>query len=101
MITVVGSSGVVEAGGVEVAVEAGADGVIEEAAAEKLQTIILKEGCWVKTGTGFRRLRQRLETQATPILAGGEVVGFRFDNPLHRGVSRDLEKIIVGEKAEK
>ncbi len=66
----------------------------------KLETIILKEGCWVKTSSGFRRIRQRLETEATPILSGSEVVGFRFDNLSYRGVSHDLEKIIVGGKSE-
>ena len=75
--------------------------VLESPVAGKLQTIILKEGCWVKTSSGFRRMRQRLETEATPILSGSEVVGFRFDNVSYRGVSHDLEKIIVGAKGEK
>ena len=75
---------------------------VKQPAAAQSQTIILKEGCWVKTSTGFRRMRQRVKTEATPILSGaGEVVGFRFHSFLYRGVSHDLEKIIVGEKVGK
>ncbi len=77
--------------------------VIKQPAARMSQAIILKEGCWIKTSAGFRRLRQRLETEATPILSagGGDVVGFRFQNVLYQGASHDLEKIIVGTKGEK
>ena len=74
---------------------------VKQSAATQPQTIILKQGCWVKTSTGFRRMRQRIKTEATPILSGGEVVGFRFHSFLYQGVSHDLEKIIVGEKVEK
>jgi len=74
---------------------------VKQSAATPSQTIILKEGCWVKTSTGFRRMRQRIKTEATPILSGGEVVGFRFHSFLYQGVSHDLEKIIVGERGEK
>ncbi len=61
----------------------------------KTQKIILKEGCLVKTGTGFRRMRERLETEATPIFSKGELIGFRFHSFLYAGFSRDLERIIV------
>jgi hypothetical protein len=68
-----------------------------QSAGAKPQRIILKEGCWVKTGTGFRRMRERLETEATPIFSKGELIGFRFHSFLYAGFSRDLERIIVAE----
>ncbi len=64
---------------------------------EKTQKIILKEGCWVKTSTGFRRMRERLETEAIPIFSKGELIGFRFHSFLYAGFSHDLERIIVAE----
>lgn len=67
----------------------------------KPQTIVLKQGCWVKTSTGLRRMRQKVKTEAIPILSDGEVVGFRFHSFLYQGVSHDLEKIIVGSESEK
>ncbi len=63
----------------------------------KTQKIILKEGCWVKTGIGFRRMPRRLETEATPIFSKGELLGFRFHSFLYAGFSRDLERIIVAD----
>ena len=73
----------------------------QSAAEAKPQRIILKEGCWVKTGTGFRRMRQRLETEAMPVFSKGELIGFRFHSFLYAGFSRDLERIIVAGNGEK
>jgi len=40
-------------------------------------------------------MRERLETEATPIFSKGELIGFRFHTFLYAGFSRDLERIIV------
>ena len=59
------------------------------------QIIILKRDCWYLTGAGMDRIREEMETKATPLFSKGVAVGYRFNCFSTADITNDLEKKVV------
>lgn len=67
----------------------------------ELQTIILKEGCWVETRFGVYKIKSEMRAEAIPIFfSTGELTGYGFHDFSGKVITHDLESLIVSDNKE-